>query len=51
MQVLDNAKHPDSKIIKHRAGDLYDLVTSTPETVKPALEWNHVEIISQEWQS
>jgi hypothetical protein len=47
MQVLDNAKHPDAKIIKHRAGDLYDLVTSSPETVKPALEWNHVEIISR----
>jgi hypothetical protein len=46
MQVLDNQRHPDSKIIKHRAGDLYDLVTSSPETVKPALEWNHVEIVS-----
>ena len=46
MQVLDNAGHPDSKNIKHRAGDLYDLITSSPETVKPALEWNHVEIVS-----
>jgi len=36
MQVLDNNGHPDAKIIKHRAGDLYDLITSTPETVKPA---------------
>jgi len=48
MQVLDNERHPDSKIIKHRAGDLYDLITSSPETVKPALEWNHVEIISKD---
>jgi hypothetical protein len=46
MQVLDNERHPDAKIIKHRAADLYDLITSSPETVKPALEWNHVEIIS-----
>jgi hypothetical protein len=46
MQVLDNERHPDSKITKHRAGDLYDLITSSPETVKPALEWNKVEIIS-----
>lgn len=45
MQVLDNEGHPDSKIIKHRAGDLYDLITSK-ETVKPAEEWNHAEIIS-----
>lgn len=46
MQVLDNKCHPDAKIIKHRAGDLYDLITSTPETVKPALEWNLAEIKS-----
>jgi uncharacterized protein YaiE (UPF0345 family) len=45
MQVLDNAGHPDSKIIKHRAGDLYDLITGK-ETVKPAEQWNHAEIIS-----
>jgi hypothetical protein len=46
MQVLDNAGHADSKIIKHRAGDLYDLISATPETVKPHGEWNAVEIIS-----
>ncbi len=46
MQVLDNNGHPDAKIIKHRAGDLYDLITSTPETVKPAGEWNAVEVRS-----
>mgnify|MGYP002399018666 FL=1 len=46
MQVLDNEGHKDAKIDKHRAGDLYDLISSSPETVKPAGEWNHVEIIS-----
>lgn len=46
MQVLDNNGHPDSKIIKHRAADLYDLISSSPETVKKAGEWNQVEIIS-----
>jgi len=46
MQVLDNAGHPDAKIIKHRAGDLYDLISSSPETVKPANQWNQVELIS-----
>lgn len=46
MQVLDNKCHPDSKIIKHRAGDLYDLISCSKETVKPALEWNKVEIKS-----
>jgi Domain of Unknown Function (DUF1080) len=47
MQVLDNAGHSDANINKHRAADLYDLIASSPETVKPAGEWNHVEIISQ----
>ncbi len=46
MQVLDNKCHPDAKIKKHRAGDLYDLISSAKETVKPALEWNSAEILS-----
>jgi len=48
MQVLDNAAHPDAKIIKHRAGDLYDLITSAPEVVHPAGEWNQVDLISKD---
>lgn len=51
MQVLDNgsatvAGHPDAKIYTHRAGDLYDLLASK-DAVKPAGEWNHIEIKSQ----
>lgn len=46
MQILDNDGHPDGKITKHRAGDLYDLITSSPETVKPVGEWNLLEIVS-----
>lgn len=46
MQVLDNAGHADAKIIKHRAGDLYDLISVSKETVNPANEWNTAEIIS-----
>lgn len=44
MQVLDNNGHPDAKIIKHRAGDLYDLISAKPETVREAGQWNQVEI-------
>ncbi|HEV8284997.1 MAG TPA: DUF1080 domain-containing protein [Chitinophagaceae bacterium] len=44
MQVLDNDGHHDGKIKKHRAGDLYDLISCTKETVKPVGEWNQVEI-------
>ena len=47
MQVLDNDGHPDGKIHKHRAGDLYDLIACTTETVKPVGEWNQVEMISK----
>jgi len=47
MQVLDNSCHPDAKIIKHRAGDLYDLISCSTETVKPAEEWNTAKIISK----
>jgi len=46
MQVLDNDKHADGKIHKHRTGDLYDLIPSTKETVKPVGEWNEAEIVS-----
>lgn len=46
MQVLDNACHPDAKIEKHRAGNLYDLIASPTESVKAANEWNLAKIIS-----
>jgi len=45
MQVLDNEGHGDGKIHKHRAGDLYDLIASSEEPVKPVGEWNLAEII------
>ena len=46
MQVLDNACHPDAKIVKHQAGNLYDLIESAAVSVRPAGEWNQVRIIS-----
>ncbi len=46
MQVLDNDGHADGKIFKHRTGDLYDLIASSKEPVKPVGQWNQVEIIS-----
>lgn len=48
MQVLDNNGHPDGKITKHRAGDLYDLISCSKETVKPVTDWNEVEIKSKD---
>ncbi len=46
MQILDNDGHPDGKITKHRAGDLYDLVQSSSEPVRAVGQWNEAEIIS-----
>lgn len=44
MQILDNNGHPDGKISKHRAGNLYDLVSAGIEPVKPVGEWNKAEV-------
>ncbi|MEI9807438.1 MAG: DUF1080 domain-containing protein [Bacteroidota bacterium] len=46
MQVVDNDRHPDGKLVKHMAGDLYDLIACSKKTVKPAGEWNLAEIKS-----
>lgn len=48
MQVLDNDLHSDGKIPKHRAGDLYDLISCKTETVKKPGEWNEAEIIAKD---
>lgn len=45
IQVLDNDGHPDGKIPKHRASNLYDLIASSSEPVKPVGEWNQAEIM------
>lgn len=50
MQVLDNDGHPDGKIPKHRAGNLYDLIAANPETVKPVGQWNLAEVVANNGQ-
>ncbi|MGO4773153.1 DUF1080 domain-containing protein [Flavobacterium sp. W22_SRS_FK3] len=45
MQVLDNDGHPDGKIMRHRAGDLYDLIQSKSEPIKNVGEWNTAEVV------
>lgn len=45
MQVIDNDGHPDAKNVKHRAGDLYDMMVSSSEQAKPVGEWNKAEVI------
>lgn len=48
MQVLDNDGHSDGRIHKHRAGDLYDLIPCSKESVKPVGQWNEAEIYSKD---
>ena len=46
MQVCDNEKNEDGKVYKARAGEIYDLIAISKNVIKPAGEWNHVEIIA-----
>ncbi len=45
MQVLDNTCHSDAKIEKHRAGDLYDMISCNEETVKLTGNWNQIRLL------
>jgi hypothetical protein len=44
-QIADNKENEDGKLIKHRAGDLYDLMSIDKEIVNPAGKWNKTEVI------
>ena len=50
MQILDDTCHPDAKIVTHRAGDLYDMITGDPSAVKPAGQWNRVRLVVTDGQ-
>ncbi|MCL6266850.1 3-keto-disaccharide hydrolase [Flagellimonas myxillae] len=46
IQVLDDERHPDAKNgTTHQAGSLYDMIAPSKKTVKPAGEWNTVELM------
>jgi len=45
MQILDDARHPDGKNAKTRAGTLYALQACAHETARPPGEWNHAHVI------
>nr|WP_299382500.1 DUF1080 domain-containing protein [Allomuricauda sp.] len=46
IQVLDDDNHPDAKNgTTHQAGALYDMIAPSKKVVKPAGEWNAVEIM------
>ena len=43
---LDAYRRFDAASSKHRAGDLYDLVSCYEDVIHPTGEWNHAEIIA-----
>jgi len=45
-QLLDNDRHPDGKIDKHRTGDLYDMIETSVDATRAPGEWNQVKIVS-----
>ena len=47
MQVLDNDGNEDGKNFKHRAGNLYDLISGPEGAVKAVGEWNLVDVINE----
>jgi len=45
-QMIDDDRHPDGKLIKHKTGDLYDLISSNDKKrVKPVGEWNESRVV------
>jgi hypothetical protein len=45
-QIVDDDRHPDGKLIRHRTGDLYDLLSSNErKRVRPVGEWNQSRIL------
>ncbi|MDC6366305.1 MULTISPECIES: DUF1080 domain-containing protein [Flavobacteriaceae] len=46
IQVLDDERHPDAKNgTTHQAGALYDMIAPSEKVVRPANEWNLVELM------
>lgn len=44
-QLLDNPAHPDGVIKTHRAGDLYDFISSEFVVVNAGGEWNRTRLV------
>lgn len=47
LQILDNDGHADSTL-RHRAGDLYDLMESRSEMARPAGDWNESRLLLED---
>lgn len=43
-QLLDSTCHPEGKIMKHKSGDLFELIAAYKDVSKPAGQWNKLKI-------
>lgn len=46
-QVIDDDRHPDAKIVTHKAGDLHDLIAPQSKQLRPVGEFNQARIVFQ----
>lgn len=45
-QMIDDDRHPDGKLVKHKSGDLYDLIASNDRKhLRPVGEWNDSRVV------
>ncbi|HKO15155.1 MAG TPA: DUF1080 domain-containing protein [Gemmatimonadaceae bacterium] len=45
-QMIDDDRHPDGKLVKHKSGDLYDLFASNDHKhLRPAGAWNDSRVV------
>jgi hypothetical protein len=45
-QMIDDDRHPDGKLVRHKTGDLYDLISSNEKKrVRPVGEWNTSRVV------
>jgi hypothetical protein len=45
-QMIDDDRHPDGKLVKHKTADLYDIFSSNEKKhVKPVGEWNQSRVV------
>src|SRR5256885_12861617 len=45
-QMIDDDRHPDGKLVKHKSGDLYDLFASNDRKhLRPVGEWNDSRVV------
>ncbi len=48
MQILDDLRHSDGRYVRHRSGDLYDMMEADAIYTRPVGQWNKVRIVQKD---